>query len=224
MALTLYLVRHGRTVYNDEHRLQGWCDSRLTDDGAAGVAATAQHLRPRSFAAAYASPSGRTVATADMILTHHPGTVLTTDDDLRELSFGDFEAAPEEVLHAHVDPWELFARVFDGTHPGLPGGESAAAYLSRVRAGFTRIEEAHRGESEVLVVSHGVTLAAYLTLIGSPPTHPLPNASISTVEISEAGGHRVTSFGVDPSGQGVPELRALRERAALRVEPTPTSA
>ena len=214
MALTLYLVRHGRTIYNDEHRLQGWCDSTLTEDGAAGVAVTADHLRTRSFAAAYASPSGRTVATADLILRHHPETVLTTDDDLRELSFGDFEAAPEEELHAYVDPWELFARVFDGTHPGLPGGESAADYLGRVRAGFARIEAAHRDDSAVLVVSHGVTLAAYLTLIGSPPTHPLPNASISTVEIAEDGGHRITSFAVDPSGQGVPPLRSPQPRAA----------
>ncbi len=224
MALTLYLVRHGRTVYNDEHRLQGWCDSPLTDDGAVGVAATAYHLRARSFAAAYASPSGRTVATADTILTHHPGTVLTTDDDLREYSFGDFESAPEEDLHAHIDPWEMFAGVFDGTYAGLPGGESAATYLRRVRAGFTRIEEAHRGDSEVLVVSHGVTLAAYLTMIGAAPTHPLPNASVSTVEIGADGGRRVTSFAVDPSGQGVPQLRRFEPVDSHRSEPTRTSA
>lgn len=224
MALTLYLVRHGRTVYNDEHRLQGWCDSPLTDDGAAGVDATAHHLSARSFAAAYASPSGRTVTTADAILAHHPGTPLATDDDLREFSFGDFEAAPEQDLHAYVDPWEMFARVFDGTYPGLPGGESAASYLDRVRAGFTRIEETHRGDSEVLVVSHGVTLAAYLTMIGSAPTHPLPNASISTVEIGADGRHRLTSFAVDPSGQGVPQLRQVPADATDRPAPARTSA
>lgn len=224
MALTLYLVRHGRTVYNVEHRLQGWCDSPLTDDGAAGVDVTAHHLRTRSFAAAYASPSGRTVATADAILSHHPDTALTTDDDLREFSFGDFEAAPEQDLHAYVDPWEMFAHVFDGTYPGLPGGESAQTYLGRVRAGFARIEEAHRGDSEVLVVSHGVTLAAYLTLIGCAPTHPLPNASVSTVEIDADGGHRVTSFAVDPSGQGVPQLGTIPTQATERSDQARASA
>src|SRR5665647_3290263 len=39
VSLTLYLVRHGETVYNVERRLQGWCDSPLTPDGAAGVRA-----------------------------------------------------------------------------------------------------------------------------------------------------------------------------------------
>ena len=33
-------------------------------------------------------------------------------------------------------------------------------------------------------------------------------------EIAEDGGHRITSFAVDPSGQGVPPLRSPQPRAA----------
>lgn len=202
--VTLYLVRHGRTVYNTQGRLQGWCDSPLTPQGRADVQITAEHLRGRSFAAAYASPSGRAVDTANELLAFHPNTPLTRDDGLREFNFGAFEAKPEADLYATIDPFEMFGQVFEGTFPGLPGGEPATGYLDRVAAVFARITAAHDDGAEVLVVSHGVTLMAYLTMIGGDRIRPLPNASISTVEIARDGSARVTARGIDPSRQGIP--------------------
>ena len=100
----------------------------------------------------------------------------------------------------------MFRGVFEGTFPGLPGGEPSPTYLARVAAGFARIERTHADGESVLVVSHGVTLMAYLLMVGGREVHPLPNASISTVEIGSDGSRRVTSVAVDPSGQGVPVL------------------
>ena len=31
MKKTLYLMRHGQTLFNVEHKIQGWCDSPLTE-------------------------------------------------------------------------------------------------------------------------------------------------------------------------------------------------
>ena len=33
MKKTLYLMRHGQTLFNVEHKIQGWCDSPLTEQG-----------------------------------------------------------------------------------------------------------------------------------------------------------------------------------------------
>ena len=33
MAKTLYLMRHGETLFNSQHRIQGWSDSPLTSKG-----------------------------------------------------------------------------------------------------------------------------------------------------------------------------------------------
>ena len=33
MEKVLYLVRHGQTLFNVQHKIQGWCDSPLTDLG-----------------------------------------------------------------------------------------------------------------------------------------------------------------------------------------------
>ena len=213
--LTLSLVRHGQTTYNAEHRLQGWCDSPLTEQGLAGVRTTAAHLAAHPFAAAYVSPSGRAQATAHEILAQHPFAPPVTDPDLREFSFGDFEARPEADLLAQYDPDTMFADVLRGAFAGLPGGEPGSDYLMRVRSAFARIERNHR-EGHVLVVSHGLTLLAYLTMIDPRPIAPLPNASISTVEVHPDGLRRVIALAVDPASQGGPD--------AIGVSPTPALA
>ncbi|MGZ7254018.1 phosphoglycerate mutase family protein, partial [Streptococcus pyogenes] len=33
MTKTLYLMRHGQTLFNVQERIQGWCDSPLTKEG-----------------------------------------------------------------------------------------------------------------------------------------------------------------------------------------------
>jgi 2,3-bisphosphoglycerate-dependent phosphoglycerate mutase len=198
MVLTLSLVRHGQTEYNAAGRLQGWCDSPLTPGGLAGVRTTAAHLAPQPIAAVYVSPSGRAQATARELVAHHPAARVIIDPDLREFGFGDFEARLESELYAQFDPEPLFASVLHGTFPGLPGGERGSDFLARVGAAFARIEAAHP-TGHVLVVSHGLTLRAYLTMIdGARPMRPLPNASISTVQVTPRGPRRVASIGVDP--------------------------
>lgn len=205
MAATLHLVRHGRTVYNTDNLVQGWSDSPLTEEGVAGVRRTAHALADVPLVAAYASPFGRTMATAREILAHHPDVPLIEDDGLREFDFGEWETLPEADLWAEYDPITMFAGVFDGSFPGLPGGESSAAYRKRVAESFARIERAHSGD--VLVVSHGVTLFAYLASLGQESLVPLPNASISTVRVHDDGRREVIEAGRDVGGHGLtPEL------------------
>ncbi|MDN4482097.1 histidine phosphatase family protein [Demequina lignilytica] len=207
MTLTLHLVRHGRTVYNTEHLLQGWCDSPLTSEGLDGVRATAEALAGVPFVAAYASPLGRTVATAQEILTHHDGLDLTLLDGLKEFSFGDHEKAPEEEFWSEHSPDAVFGAVFDGTFPGFPGGESGAAFMERTRQAFARIT-ADNPDGDVLVVSHGVTLLTHLARVSmaagqGPLTTPLPNASVSEITVS-GGRARVRRVASDPAGHGIP--------------------
>ncbi|MFJ9705763.1 histidine phosphatase family protein [Streptomyces sp. NPDC101234] len=182
--MRLHLVRHARTEYNTAGRLQGWCDSPLTADGLEQLRATAAHLAEVELTGAWASPSGRTMATAREILRHHDGLRLRADDGLREYSFGTLEARPEPELYAQLDPYAFFADVITGTHPGLPGGEPAAAYLARITDTFARILRTH-AEGDVLVVTHGVTLFTYLARLGHNGRTGLSNCSVTTVEIIE---------------------------------------
>ncbi|MEK8225957.1 histidine phosphatase family protein [Oerskovia sp. M15] len=199
MTLTLTLVRHGQTVLNARRHLQGECDSPLTRTGRTGVRVTAQHLAHYDFDTAYSSPQGRAVLTAAEILRHHADLRLTVDADLRELSFGSFERRPEHELDA-IAPWStLVPAVLAGTHPGIGGGEPGAEFMARVRTVFGRIVAAHddaarpaaRRDRHVLVVGHGLTLGAYLATIEPTGLAALPNASVSTVEVTD--GSRASS-------------------------------
>lgn len=179
---TLYLVRHGQTVYNVEGRLQGWCDSALTEDGVAGVRDTATRLAGRSFVAAYVSPSMRTRRTAEMLLTHHRRIPVREMPDLREFGFGREEGRREVDLLPEVDPYEMWVGVVTGTFGGFPGGETGQRYRARVLRAFDLIEASHSA-GEVLVVSHCLTLMTYLATIDPGRTVPPRNAGVAVVEL-----------------------------------------
>ncbi len=207
MTLTLTLVRHGQTQFNVRRVLQGSANSPLTRDGRRGVRATATHLAGSAFTAAYTSPAGRAMHTATEIVRHHPGLPLWIERDLREYDFGIFEERPEAELET-LEPWDRFVpAVLAGRHPGLPGGEPGAAYMARVAAAFSRIINAH-DDGEVLVVGHGLTLAAYLWTVQGGVLHPLPNASVSQVRI-ENGVPQVVTIGATVAGHTAPAARPV---------------
>jgi probable phosphoglycerate mutase len=208
MTLTLTLVRHGQTLYNARKLLQGVTDSDLTPAGWDGVRVTARHLAPSAFTAAYSSPAGRAVTTAVELLRPHPANLrLRIDPDLGEYSFGIFERRPESALE-EVEPWAQFIpAVLAGVHPGLPGGERGADFMGRVSAAFARIIAAHP-DGEVLVVGHGLTLAAYVWMVDSASAAPLPNASVTTVRIHH-GRAEVVEVGLDIAGAGTDPARPI---------------
>jgi probable phosphoglycerate mutase len=201
MTLTLTLVRHGQTHFNQRQLLQGSCDSPLTRPGRDGVRTTARHLAGVPFQAAYSSPSGRAVATAVELLRHHPNVRLTTDPDLREYDFGIFERRPERELE-EIAPWaEIVPEILAGRYPGLERGEHAAEFMARVRRAFATITERH-SSGDVLVVGHGLALGAYLATLDPAGLVALPNASVSRVAIEPDGSTRLLEVGVDVAGHG----------------------
>ena len=71
-TLELYLVRHGKTVFNTTGRLQGWSDSPLTPEGCQVAENLGRGLEQQriTFDAAFSSTSPRAVDTARLILNH----------------------------------------------------------------------------------------------------------------------------------------------------------
>ncbi len=89
MFTTLYLVRHGQTVFNTRLLIQGRCDSPLTDLGREQARAAASWLGERGvrFDAAFSSPAERACGTMELLWAG-PYQRL---EGLRERSFGDLE-------------------------------------------------------------------------------------------------------------------------------------
>ena len=70
MALEVYLVRHGKTVFNTTGRVQGWSDSPLTTEGREIAERLGRNLHAIHFDAAFASTLPRAYETAGIIVQH----------------------------------------------------------------------------------------------------------------------------------------------------------
>ena len=75
----LYVVRHGKTMFNAIQRVQGWCDTPLTVEGTQRIHALGRGLRDHDFVAAYSSDSGRAIETTRIILSELENGNLTVE-------------------------------------------------------------------------------------------------------------------------------------------------
>ena len=188
----LYLIRHGRTAWNNADRLQGWADEPLDAVGQAQAAALAEYLRGTAFSAIYSSPLLRASQTAAAVAGVHRLRV-NLDPRLRERNVGEWTGLTIEQARAQA-PEQFDAA--DWRQAGAPGGDSQAALTERMAAAFEDILAVHP-ESLVAVVSHGGALSAVLAhLLGIPPARAVSfsfhNTAVARLSVRPAGaGGRV---------------------------------
>ena len=149
----LYILRHGQTEFNLQHRVQGHCDSPLTELGvaqahAAGAWLAAQGAR---FDRIFSSPLGRALATAEvareeLAAAGLPAPAVEPVDGLIERSYGPFEGGPAADVPAELwDPGEALVPY---------GGEGSIALRERIVGVVTGLMVSSRAQT-VLAVSHG---------------------------------------------------------------------
>ena len=68
MKKTLYLMRHGQTLFNVRRKIQGACDSPLTELGINQAKHVSQYFKDIKLDHAYASTSERSSDTLELIL------------------------------------------------------------------------------------------------------------------------------------------------------------
>jgi broad specificity phosphatase PhoE len=157
----LWLVRHGETDWNAEGRYQGQTDIPLNAAGLAQARSLLPTFAGLPIAAIYSSDLQRALTTAGF-LGEALGLPVTPLADLREAGLGRWEG----MLHTDIQivyaaEWE--ARRRDPIHARPPEGESLAEMAERGAAAVQGIARRHPGE-QVIVVSHGLLLAAILCL------------------------------------------------------------
>ena len=183
------LVRHGRTSWNQQKRVQGHSDPPLDSLGRLQAERLAMKLRPASFGAAYASDLRRAAQTAEAVL-HGRQLALVPAPELRELSYGKWEGlAYTEVLSRYPSEYAHYmARSLDFA---APGGESLRQLLARVDAFKERVVSAYPDE-DLLVVGHSGSLnALVVSLLELPPEaiwrFRVDPTSISVVSLHNPG-------------------------------------
>jgi probable phosphoglycerate mutase len=101
--LTIYVVRHGQTIFNLMDRVQGISDGILTERGIIGAVNMGKGLRDVHFRAVYSSDLKRAISTAQLAMEQNRVTKKWTIKELpelREVSFGIFEGDPNWMMYA----------------------------------------------------------------------------------------------------------------------------
>ena len=155
--MKLYMLRHGRTLWNEAGKLQGRTDIALSGEGRRSALETGEKLADVSFSAAFSSPLARARETAELILRGRDVPVQT-DERLIELSFGSAEGMYLSDLAPERQPT---SRLFAAPEAYLPpeGGESYASLEGRCRAFLEEVILPYEKAWEhVLIVAHGGTV------------------------------------------------------------------
>ena len=183
-SITLYLVRHGQTMFNQMNRAQGWSDSPLTAAGREGAARLGDGFAREGvrFDLACASDSGRAVETASLILSHagQADLPLRRDARLREWCMGDFEGGPvQDFLDAFTarfpgDPYhpDRFHALPDWAdclldHDSTGMVQPFDVICRRLTDGLTDLMQTaeQMGADKVLAVSHGLAIKTVLYVL-----------------------------------------------------------
>ena len=87
-------MRHGETMFNVQHKIQGWCDSPLTENGIAQAKKAGQYFKDHgiTFDHAYSSTSERCCDTLELV-TDMP---YVRTKGLKENFYGELEGAKHE--------------------------------------------------------------------------------------------------------------------------------
>jgi broad specificity phosphatase PhoE len=182
------LVRHGETEWNRTDRAQGQSDVPLNNAGRNQARSLARALAATPFDAAYASDLSRAAETANLLLSGRDGPSPSLAPDLRELSFGRWEGFT--YAEAEKDNPALFAKMLN-RDPDFcpPGGERTQDLIARAQSFVDRVRAA-QPEGVVLIVGHGGSLRALITiLLRVPPDSfrqfTLDPASLSIMDVRQ---------------------------------------
>lgn len=177
-----YLVRHGETDWNLQHRVQGSSDIPLNETGRRQANHTARLLARRSFDAIYTSPLSRASETAS-IVAEHLGLGQPIDADaFVERNYGDAEGLTRKAIDAR---W--------GVNSPVPGQESRRSVQDRVVAALHRLAEGNHGK-HFIVVTHGGVIRSMLYAIDATPhrSAPITNGSIHSFALLDGSLTLVT--------------------------------
>ncbi|MDG3131412.1 histidine phosphatase family protein [Streptococcus suis] len=177
MTKTIYLMRHGETLFSTQKRVQGWSDSPLTERGIAQAKEVRQYFQEQGivFTRAYSSTQERSTDTLRLV-TDAPYQQLK---GLKEMNFGIFEAREEELL----PKLQSGARSFEDLLVPF-GGEDIRAVGERVKDTILAVA-ATDDVDPILMVSHGAAIWGLVQVldVAFPPSVFLPNCAICQLTI-----------------------------------------
>lgn len=226
MKKLLYAMRHCETLFNAQHKSQGWCDSPITPRGVEQCRIAGEELRRRGvvFDHFYTSTSERCCDTMELVCQTAFGEVkpYVRKKGLRECGFGIFEAK-DDFIEPGFGPGFMELR---GLVMSAGGGEDEDQVNERITSCMSEIM-ADPNTQNVLVVGSGGSLGHfYMQVMGPGFERPRANSNcmtyvyewgdgvFSSVEVYQQDFDGLDCGGLD--GSGIPNRWLLDLDAARK--------
>lgn len=163
--MKIYITRHGRTVWNEEGKLQGSLDSPLTQEGIQMAKDLSKRILPYNIELIVTSDLKRAKDTSDYI-RGNMDIPIWYFEELREMSYGVWDGMKmEEVYEKYGDEFEKFKK--DPYNYNNGSGETYHQLIDRVKMSLEKIKNC--GYENVLIVSHGITVKALRIILENQP-------------------------------------------------------
>ena len=164
----LYVMRHGKTEWNAQHRLQGKTDIPLNEEGRRMAQTAREEYLDTHFDLCFCSPLQRARETAELLLRGRDVTIRT-DERLVEMSFGDYEGL-EYSFQIPDCPINVLFQDPAAYTESIGGAESFTSLFARVDSFLTEraLPELRKGK-DVLIVAHGALNSAIICCVKQLP-------------------------------------------------------
>lgn len=198
MRSLFYLVRHGETYWNQEHKMQGQINIPLNERGREQARQAAKKLKNVSFDICYTSPLSRAKDTALEILKGREIPVLD-EPLLLEQAYGLSEGASQKGFFDPASPLYGYSYKPEIYHPDI-GAESFEGLLLRANEMVEKRMLPAEGQYErVLITAHGAILCGIMEVIQKTPLSRfwealLPNCGAAVIELKD-GVFKKIEFG-----------------------------
>lgn len=198
----IYIVRHGQTYINRYNKMQGWCDTPLTDQGIKGADEAGKALKDIPFDIALSSDLKRASDTCDIIIKHNINRAEIqhiATPFFREHFYGYFEGMDTDAAwqmiggpHGYKNHHDLLKSepidtVKDWIKEADPfhDAENAKEYWHRLDKGFRLISQLD-GADNILLVTHGFTIRSIAARYSDYDIDEGPrNASITIMDMTD---------------------------------------
>ncbi len=174
--MNLYVVRHGKTIWNDQGRVQGITDIPLTDEGREEAKKLQDLVKTLNIDVVISSPLSRAKETAKILVGS--SLPINVDDRIKERDWGMNEGADINS----VDKWDCWDVVLNTKVQNI---ECIQDFMYRVSDFIEEIKEKYK-DKNVLVVTHSaVSRVIHYLLETIPEDGNLSRISIPNLRIIE---------------------------------------
>lgn len=177
--MILYVVRHGQTEWNLEHRCQGISDIPLTDKGRESAKELYPLVSTLDIDLVFASPLSRAIETAKLLVNNE--IPINIDDRLLERDWGMNEGMKVDDVD-QIDCWDVILNT------NVQGIERVQDFMKRISE-FIEDIKVRYPDKNVLVVAHSAVLRVIHYLLGTIPDDgdltriEIPNLRIIEYEV-----------------------------------------